>query len=73
MRGRNVEIQQADLLAARLIAAIGGSRVDCMTPQKAIRMDLFNWSSAAIVSPSVGAASCITNPLSAARLRWSEG
>ena len=29
---------------------MGGKRVDCMTPQKAIRTDLFIWSSAAIVS-----------------------
>ena len=38
-------------------AAIGGSRVDCMTPQKAIRTVFFSCSSAAIVSSSVGPAS----------------
>ena len=36
-----------------------------MTPQKAIRTDLFIWSSAAIVSSSVRAAICMTNCLSA--------
>ena len=56
MRIGDFEIEQTDRGRRRLIAAIGGSRVDCMTPQKAIRIDLFNWSSAAIVSSSVGAA-----------------
>jgi hypothetical protein len=35
---------------------MGESRVDCTTPQKAMRTDLFSWSSAAIVSSSVEAA-----------------
>src|SRR5271155_5516183 len=39
---------------------MGGSRVDCMTPQKAIRTVFFNWSSAAIASSSVGSAMCMT-------------
>ncbi|HEY6521746.1 MAG TPA: hypothetical protein VIZ19_20600 [Roseiarcus sp.] len=36
-----------------------------MTPQKAIRIDLFSWSSAAIVSSSFEAAICMANGLSA--------
>jgi IMP dehydrogenase / GMP reductase domain len=40
---------------------MGGSRVACMTPQNAIRIDLFSWSSAAIVSSSVEAVICMMN------------
>jgi hypothetical protein len=40
---------------------MGGSRVDCMIPQKATRTDLFIWSKAAIVSVSGVAAICMMN------------
>jgi hypothetical protein len=49
MRGGDLVVERADrfggaliAIAARLNAAMGGSRVDCMTPQKAIRTVFFN-------------------------------
>jgi hypothetical protein len=50
MRRRDLEIQQADRRSRETERRHVREAGDCMTPQKAIRSDLFIWSSAAIVS-----------------------